>query len=287
MKRTLFFLAWITMSTVFGREVKHAFACTDYTQGKVFIFNNKKQIIWEYPAETCNDLWVLPNGNLLFNDGKSVKEVSRDKKIVWEYHSDSEIYACQRLPNGNTFIGECTAARLLEVNPKGVVVKNIRLLPDSVKGNHGYMRNARKLANGNYLVAHYNSDKICEYDSTGSLVWELPVTGGPHSVLRLPNGNTLVACTDHKGDPGIVEFNPQKQIVWQVRKDDLPGISLKFVAGFQKLPNGNILLTNWLGHNNLGKAPHALEITPAKKVVWMYNEHVFVKTMSSIFLMDK
>lgn len=269
-----------------AQKIEHSFACTDYSQNKVFIINEKQEITWEYPATHCNDIWVLPNGNLLFNNGNSVKEVTRSKQIVWEYKSESDIYACQRLSNGNTFVGECSAARLLEITPSGTIAKSIRLLPDSVKANSAFMRNARKLDNGNYLVAHYGLDKVCEYNSSGKIVWEVAITGGPHSVVRLPNGNTLVACSDHNGDAGIVELNTQKQIVWQVRKDDLPGISLKFVTGFQRLPNGNTVITNWLGHNNFGTTAHAVEITRDKKVVWSYNKHDMVKTMSSIFLLD-
>jgi hypothetical protein len=269
-----------------AQQVKHPFACTDYTQGKVFIINKSGKIVWEYPATHCNDLWILPNGNLLFNDGNGAKEVTRKKIIVMQYTSSSDIYAVQRLPNGNTFIGECSAGRLIEINPKGKIVKVVKLLPDSAKANSAFMRNARKLPNGNYLVAHYGLDKVCEYDSLGNVVWQIRVTGGPHSVIRLPNGNTLVACSDHNDDPGIIEFNPQKQVVWQVTKDELPNISLKFITGFQRLPNGNTVITNWLGHNQFGKAPHAIEITPDKKVVWTYNEHKLIKTMSSIQLLD-
>ena len=36
--------------------VKHNFACTDYTQGKVFIISNNGKKLWEYPAPNCNDL---------------------------------------------------------------------------------------------------------------------------------------------------------------------------------------------------------------------------------------
>jgi hypothetical protein len=68
---------------------------------------------------------------------------------------------------------------LLELNPAGKIIKEIKLLPDSIDGGHSYMRNARKLENGNYLVAHYGLDKVCEYDSLGKLVMEIPVTGGP------------------------------------------------------------------------------------------------------------
>jgi len=268
------------------KRVDHYFACTDYTQGKVFIISDKGTKLWEYDAPNCNDLWVLPNGNLLFNTGKGVKEVTREKEVVFSYESESEIYGCQRLANGNTFIGECNSGTLLEVAPDGKIVKNIRLLPEGVDGGHAYMRNARKLENGNYLVAHYGLDKVCEYDSTGHLVRSIPITGGPHSVIRLPDGNTLIACSDHNGEPRIVEVDKTDNIVWQLTKDELPGIQLKFMTGMEVLPNGNLVLTNWLGHNQFGKSAHAFEITRDKKVVWMYNDHILLKTMSSIQLLD-
>jgi hypothetical protein len=67
---------------------------------------------------------------------------------------------------------------------------------------------------------------------------------------------------------------------------DFPGITLKFVAGLKRLSNGKTVVTNWLGHNNFGKAPQAIEITPDKKVVWTYNNPDIIKTLSSIYLLD-
>lgn len=267
--------------------LSHPFVCTDYTGGKVYIFSAEGKVVWEYPATNCNDIWVLPNGNLLFNTGTGVKEVTRNKEVVFSYESKSEIYACQRLPNGNTFIGECNAGRLLEVAPDGTIVREVKLLPEGTDGGHSYMRNARKLANGNYLVAHYGLDKVCEYSPDGKIVMEIPVTGGPHSVIRLYNGNTLIACSDHNGDARVVEADSKGNIVWQLSKNELPGIELKFMTGMQVLRNGNLVLTNWLGHNQFGKAPHAFEITRDKKIVWSYNDHTILKTMSSIQLLDE
>jgi len=179
-------------------EMKHTFLCADYTQGIVCIISDEGKILWQYPAERCNDIWALPNGDILFNTGNGVKEVTRDKKIVFSYESKSEIYACQRLSNGNTFI----------------------------------------------------------------------------------------ACSDHNGEPRIVEVDQSGKIVWQLSKNELPGIELKFMAGMQYLPNGNLLLTNWVGHNEFGNAPHAFEVTREKKVIWLYNDTTFLKTMSSIQLLD-
>jgi hypothetical protein len=58
------------------------------------------------------------------------------------------------------------------------------------------------------------------------------------------------------------------------------------MTGLQRLPNGNTVMTNWLGHNNYGKAPHIIEVTPDKKVVWTFSDHENMKTISSIQLMD-
>lgn len=266
---------------------QHRFACTDYTAGKVFIVNTEGQVDWEYPARNCNDLWVLPNGNLLFNTGHGVKEVNRDKEVVFEYQSKSEIYACQRLADGTTFIGECNAGRLLELAPDGKILKELRLLPEGKDGGHAYMRNARKLANGNYLVCHYGQDVVREYGPDGSVARDIAAAGGPHSAVRLPNGNTLIACGDRAGKGSrVFEVNPGGQTVWAVEKAELPGISLKFMAGLQRLPNGNTVMSNWLGHGQFGKAPHLIEVTPEKRVVWSFADHKTMRTISSVQVLD-
>ena len=289
MKTTFFnLLVWtlLTQTVNAQQAVKHTFVCNDYTQGMVFIISVEGKLVWQYPAEQCNDLWVLPNGNLLFNTGKGVKEVTREKKVVFEYLSKSEIFACQRLLNGNTFIGECNSGLLLEVSPKGEIIKKLKLLPDGVDGGHTYMRNARKLSNGNYLVAHYGLDKVSEYNAEGKVVREISVAGGPHSVIRLQNGNTLIACSDHNGEPRIVEINKSNQIVWQLTKNELPGIELKFMSGMEILPNGNLVFTNWVGHHPEGKVTHAFEITHDKKLIWIYDDQSILKTMSNIQILD-
>ena len=238
------------------------------------------------PAPNCDDLWVLPNGNLLFVTGHGVKEVARDKKVVFDYQSKSEIYACQRLPNGNTFIGECNAGRLLEVDPAGKIVEQLRLLPEGKDGGHAYMRNARRLPNGHCLVAHFGGQAVKEYDAEGKVVMEIAAPGGPHSAIRLPNGHTLIACGDMGRQAKVFEVDKTGKTVWQVGSDDLPGISLKFMTGLQRLPNGNTVMTNWLGHGHLGQGPHVIEVTPDKKVVWTFADHEALKTISSIQVLD-
>lgn len=265
----------------------HPFACTDYVQGKVFLISAEGKIEWEYPASRCDDLWVLPNGNLLFNIEKGVREVSRDKRVVFSYDSESEVFACQRLPDGSTFIAERNGGRLLEVDPAGKIVRQLRLLPEGKDGGHYYLRNARKLPNGNYLVTHYAMEVVREYDAEGKVVMEIPAIGGPHSVVRLASGNTLVACGDRRKDEAkVFEVDKSGKVVWQVDSGDLPGIQLFLMTGLQRLPNGNTVMSNYLGHGQFGKGPHLIEVTPDKKVVWTFFDHKAVKTIASVQLMD-
>jgi len=262
------------------------FACGDYSGKKIFLVGPDGKVAWEYASGVCNDLWVLPSGNFLMNTGCGVREVTRDKQVVFDYQSQSEIYACQRLANGNTFVGECNSGRLLELAPDGRVVKQLRLLPEGADGGHVYMRNARQLATGNYLVTHYGEEKVSEYDPQGKCVWTVPAPGGPHTAVRLPDGHTLIATGDKRKDPRLLEVDAQARMVWELSNQDLPGAPLRFLTGFQRLPNGNTLVSNWLGHGQFGQASHLLEVAPDKHVVWSYANHTDMRTISAVQVLD-
>lgn len=264
-----------------------AFACTDYTQGKVFLVAADGTIQWEFKTRRCNDLWVLPGGNVLFNTGHGVQEVTRSGQVVFDYQSKSEIYACQRLGNGHTFVGECNRGRLLEIEPSGKIAKEVRLLPEGKDGGHLYMRNARRLPNGHTLVAHYGEQVVREYDAVGKTVATFPAAGGPHSVARLRDGHTIISCGDLPGGARIFEVDRAGKTVWQVQGDDLPGITLKFIAGFHRLRNGNTVIANWLGHGQFGQAPHVIEITPDKRVAWLFSDHTKFRTVSSVQVLEE
>ena len=266
----------------------HRFACADYTQGKVFIVATDGTVEWEHPAPSCDELWALPNGNLLFTTGHGVKEVTREKKVVFSYESKSEIYACQRLANGNTFIGECNAGRLTRSRAVREIGEGYPAAARKGKnGGHLYMRNARRLDNGRYLVAHYGDQVVREYDGDGKMVREIPATSGPHSVVRLPNGHTLIACGDIVKDGArVFEVDGDGKTIWEIKSSDLPGISLKCMTGLQRLPNGNTVMSNWQGHGQFGSGPHVIEVTPEKKVVWTFADHKTMRTVSSVQMLD-
>ena len=246
---------------------------------------------WEIKVGAIHDASLLPNGNMLLQQGwTKIVEVTPDKQTVWEYDAGRmngnagrpvEVHAFQRLANGLTMIVESGPARIIEVDKEGRVQHAIKLKVNH-PSTHSDTRLARKLATGNYLVAHESDGTVREYDAGGKIVWEYeaPLFGkerkgghGPEafgnsvfSASRLANGHTLIG-----GGNGhcVLEVTPAKEIVWKLDQQDLPGITLAWVTRVERLPNGNTLLGNChAGPEN----PQFIEVTKDKKVVWTFKD---------------
>lgn len=242
--------------------------------GKILRFDETGAVVWDYPAETARDVWLLPNGNVLFpysisnglnNAETGAKEVTPDKRIVWQFITCGQVYSCQRMADGNTVVGATQQGKLLIVNPAGEVVRSFAV--KNAAAGHSSMRNVRALADGHFLVAEESARAAREYDADGHLLREFKTPFPTYSAIRLPSGNT-VTC----GKTGIVEFDPQGKQVWELFAGDVPDLGIRWFAGLQVLPNGNLFICN-AG----GRVPFA-EISKDKKVVWQADPVVFKRT---------
>jgi PQQ-like domain len=259
-------------------------------KGKVSLVDSKGHVEWEYECRHgSHDIHLLPNGNFLLHTSPTqITEVTRDKKVVWQYESKPadgykgriEVHAFERLSDGLTMIAESGPKRIIEVDAKGKIVKQIPLTvehPDP----HRDTRMVRKLKNGHYLVCHEGDGCVREYDAAGKVVWsysldlfgQKPAGGhGPeaygnsvYGAIRLDNGNTLIAGgNNHR----VLEVDAKGKIVWKLDQKELPGITLAWVTTLHALPNGNIIIGNC--HAN-AENPQLIEVTRDKKVVWSFN----------------
>ena len=106
---------------------------TSENPGVVTEYNRNGEVVWDYLVKTrCYGAIRLKNGNTLIatGSGKSVIEVTADKKVVWEIKDivpDTKIElgwmtALQELKNGNFIIGNCHAGennpQIFEINRK-------------------------------------------------------------------------------------------------------------------------------------------------------------------------
>ena len=90
---------------------------------RVRLMDSKGTILWQYKGTNVHDCWMLPNGHVLLADGV-VREIDpKTDEVVFEYRpkvtKGGGTYACQRLENGLTVIGENSTGRILEVDRDG------------------------------------------------------------------------------------------------------------------------------------------------------------------------
>src|SRR5262245_8208647 len=259
--------------------------------GHVAIVTPQGELEWEVECKhNSHDIALLENGNLLLHTGPAkVVEMTRAKQVVWQYEGRPkspyngrvEIHAFQRLPDGLTMIAESGNRRIIEVDRDGKVVKEVPLVVEHPEP-HRDTRLARKLASGHYLVCHEGDGVVREYDGDGKVVWSytLDLAGRPRSsghgpeghgtecfaALRLPSGNTLVACGNGNR---VIEVTPEGRTVWSIEQKELPGITLAWVTTLELLPGGNFII----GNTHAGpENPHLFEVTREKKVVWTFRD---------------
>lgn len=264
--------------------ITHRFLCCDYSGGHVSIVSATGAVEWQVSAEAPQDCWMLPGGNVLFAYRDGAKEVQPDKKVVWEYKApaNTECHACQPLPEGRVLVVECGTSRLVEVERDGKIGKEIKLTT-TTGATHNQFRGARKTPEGHYLVCFKGESKVVQLSGTGTVEREVKVEGDPHEVVQLPSKNWLITCGDgHK----LVEVDPGGKVVWELKENDLPGNPLRLMAGCQRLPNGNTVFCNYLGHGHVGEQPQAFELTHDNKVVWEMADHAQFKTLNQIQLLD-
>ncbi len=96
---------------------------------------------------------------------------------------------------------------------------------------------ARKLRNGNVLVADPNTNSILEIRPAGrtggEVVWRIDEVQNPWDVSRLDNGNTLVT---ERYNNRVVEYDAKtRNVVWQA--------VAQYPMSAQRLENGNTLIS--------------------------------------------
>ena len=232
---------------------------------EIIRYGSDGNVAWEYPAEMARDVWALPYHNVLFcfnrqyDSGKhdnpsGVMEVTPGKRVVFCFSTTGQVWTCQRLVDGNTLVGAASQGKLLAVNPGANVIKSIQLV--NAPG-HSCLRNARQVANGDFLVAEESAHAVREYSAEGKLVREIKLPFAPFSAVRLGNGNTVIC-----GQQTITKVDPTDKITWPMKGEDLPEMGIRWFAGLQVLPSRNLFVCN-----ARGKIPF-LEISPDKQVVW-------------------
>lgn len=251
------------------------------------------KIVWSYTNPLRGELGDcsrLENGNILFSRQFGASEITPDKKIVWNYDAPegTEIHTTWPVDHNRVLIMQNgNPAKLMIIDKRSGETQKTLVLPTrNPQGVHGQFRHVRMTANGHFLVAHLDLGKVVEYDADGRELWSVDAPSA-WAAVRLRNGNTLISGNQH----GYVrEVNRQGEVVWELNKNDLPGIPLYTVQEVSRLANGNTLINNWVGSVPQAEWPtvvQLIEVTRDKKIVWALRDWTTLGPASSTQLLDE
>ena len=132
---------------------------------------------WNAGKAGARDGFILPNGNALIAWGNEVKELTREKEVIFHYTKsadNNEIGTAQRLENGHTLVNLTHGNKSVEMDADGKVIW--------------------KISNDDFP--------------------DLKPFADPCGAQRLPNGNTVIASYASKEAIKVFEVTPEKKIVW-------------------------------------------------------------------------
>jgi hypothetical protein len=263
------------------------------TSNQVMYLVRGGKVVWSYTNPVKGELGdcsMLSNRHIVFSRPFGASEITPDKQIVWNYDGPpgTEIHTAYPIDAERVLIMQNgDPAKLLIVRKAGNhVEKEIILATRVPTGTHGQFRHVRMTTAGTLLVAHMDLGKVVEYSQDGKELWSVPAPSA-WAAVRLKNGNTLISGNQRGW---VREVNQKGETVWEINKDDLPGIPLYTVQEVSRLANGNTLINNWVGSNPLDEWPkivQLVEVTPDKRVVWALRDWTTLGPASSTQLLDE
>lgn len=226
---------------------------------------------WYVKVPNGRDLQLVGNGRVMIGTNSGFEEyaIATGKKLraVGEFPGT---IAVRKLRSGNLLLVEkdwhgSKGISLVEIDSTLQTIKTINF-PE-----FEYARLVRETANGTFLIT--SNTIVFEGDAKGKLLWQASFSGSdnPHAwqAVRLADGNTL-ASSGYAANLQI--FKPDGTLLTSISGPD--DVNPKFYAGFQILPDNNIVVANWQGHGetNGDKGFQILEYSPSGKLLWSWKQ---------------
>jgi uncharacterized protein (UPF0248 family) len=291
----------------------------------------QKNIVWQYgntanrlgsgQGSGINQLsepscaMLLANGHYLITDtgNQRVLEVDALRQLIWHYRPGAvkggtpvkDPLLAARLENGRTMVvGRQSAIEVdadlhsvWDNHPKEREVPMVGELSKAIPQRLGV--DPPSNLPGTILIVDRNANRLVEADRKKQIIWQYSgVIGGdrnrlfhPHTAIRLPSGNTLVADT---GNHRVVEIR-DNAVVWQFGRKGEQGDSMKqlwFPHSAERSGDGRTLIADtnnrrvlevnsagdvlWL-KTDLGSPYYAMRIPGGRILVTLWGEHQVVE----------
>jgi outer membrane protein assembly factor BamB len=268
----------------------------DYVQFKLSRVDTHGKVIWEHRPEGKVWDFVLTDDNKLIypiiTDKQEVRCIDLEKNVKWSWPYASEFKEIINITGNHSQLivsgQQPPEAILMDLN--GTIQKRLPI-PARYKHHHGQLGNVYAVGNKHYLAQLWGEGTALEVDGNGNEVWRYQLSkfgNGPYpagtvqDLLRLDNGNTLLACGTQAR---LLEVDRSGKVVWEFTGSNYPELNLTNVCNLQELRDGSILVTNFL-RGNSGRGAHAFTLSKDKQITWIFTDHRNFTATSQVWAIE-
>ena len=286
----LFFQSWVVQAAP-PEFAGHRLACVDNGANRLLLIDQSSPAKgWSVaiPAGS-RDLQRLDGGRLLVSHGNGCGIYDlKDGHALWQLDGFSGVQTARFIAERAELVLGAIAKDAAEFHflkrdgdrfqQSGRVVRVTGIEP-------GPLRLMRFTPNGNALFTTGSPYRVVEWDLAANReIWSAPLPGKGYLASRRADGTT-VASTG--GAVSVVEISRDGKIAktWlgdSYRKE----YRLNWFSGFEFLPNGHLVVANWLGHGAHGKGPHLVEVDANNQLVWSWEDHTAAKQITHLLILD-
>ena len=241
-------------------------------------------------GDSMRDIQLVGGDRVAVSVAKGYVELDLETgEIKKEVSNFDGVESIRRLPNGNTVLGANSngGVTLQELDNQDVPVAAHKV----TFTNYGQqLRLFRRTAQDTFLIAV--GAKLAEVNWDKQTLWEMSIPNGDwvFQGLRLPDGT--IAVTSGYGAAILVIDPTAKKVLTTIGgkgQPDAATIVPNFYAGFQVLPNGHFVVTNWEGHGggNGARGLQLLEYDPSGFLVWKWKQDPnLVSSLHGVIVLD-
>ena len=281
-------LAW---SVCAEPPVLHRFVCIDNAKGARLLYVDQfnPSNSWTRPVSAASrSLQRVEGGRILVGfDTGFAEYILKNGDEAARLAGYQRISAAARMPDGSTWLAGHSSSGVVVY----VVGRDLRAhgAPRLVYPESSALRVVQVLENGHMLMAVGKPFRAVELDEEGRIYWSavLEAYGDKgYEVCRLPDGTTLASAGN---GVKVVQVDREGRLLrfWgEWKKGDHPEWALDFFSGFDRLANGNVVVSNWLGHGRHGTGPHLVEFNAENVPVWRWADPVAARQITNVVVLE-
>jgi hypothetical protein len=245
-------------------------------------------------GDGMRDIQLVGGDRVAVSVAKGYVEIDiKTGEIKKEVTKLTGVESLRRLPNGNTVLGGNSdgGVTLQELDSQDAAVSGRKVTFTTFS----QFRMLRRTPQGTFLIGAANT--LAEVNWDKQTVWKMDFAAAaghdPNYIyqgLRMSDNNIAVT-TGYSTSLVIVDPAAKKALttIGGQGQPNASTISPYFYAGFQILPNGHFVVTNWEGHGagNGGKGLQLLEYDSAGTLVWSWKQDPkLVSSLHNVIVLD-